>query len=540
MHLEKYRRFYPLPLAVGLFLFLSAGVGEKKEKKIILLLLCRERKKRLKMMQLAQAVASGIRGPRWITAQAIALNIAQNAVREGFVTASNKVRRALDLPPEKRPKKSNKSSKTSARGKRRENSRAAATSALVRVTDDALLAPTAAAQRLVVFDVLDCSLGSGGHSGTILETAPYARVVSLDCDYAARRVARGLATHFGADRYRHFTAKASDAKAMFGEDSFDAIVCDMGPSDEQLADPSRGFVLHLEDDVGMLDMRYGPQLGTSALQLLNALEYHYLVEGLIKYGLINVAVASRFVRDVCRSRPFSSGLQVLDLVQRVAGPFPPGGWWCSASVKRTPLSLKIMLSLRCLVNNEQQELEAVLNSAMMMLRSDGRLAVVTKLPWEEAMVRAFAQSHPFALLTAKQRLGEIAPLSGETAAEDGVVRPDETSRDVYRNDPLLGGGPLGEAFDEADEQALALRRHATVWVMSRSARSTYPLKNVRLTEEDVAASGARWVYGMHGGQSKGYPANNFGLGRMSRKEKKILERNNTGVPPFDHDDKHWK
>ena len=159
------------------------------------------------------------------------------------------------------------------------------------------------------------------------------------------------------------------------------------------------------------------------------------------------------------------------------------------------------------------------------------------------MVRSFAQTHPFALLTSQTRLSDLMSSAVEEDGGDGqvVVRPDETSRDLSRNDPILMGGVLVPgSFDEADEHSEALRRHAKLWLLSRSAKATFGVKNVRLTEQDVVSSGLRWVYGMHGGQSKGYPASNFGLGRMDRKEQRILKKNNAGTPPFDPDDKHWR
>ena len=476
-------------------------------------------------MQLGQAVTRGILGPRWASAQALATHLAQNAVREGFVSVPNKVRRALDLPAEKTKKTKKKAAPTKKLG-HKTASRAAESGALVRVVDDALQLPMRQ-ERLVSFDVLDCSLGSGQHSGLILESAPYARVVSLDCDYAARYVARELAGQFGADRYRHFGNRASDARGMFGERSFDAIIADFGPSDDQLDDPSRGFLLHSDDGAGKLDMRYGPQLGTSAMEMLNHSTYHYLVESMIKYEMVGLPVASKFARNVCNKRPFTCSSQVLGLIQNIAGSFPAGGWWCSSSFKKTPLSLKLMLTLRCVVNNEFKELEAVLNDSMVMLRDDGRVAVVSKLPWEEKMIQSFAEQHPFALLTYKEKL----------SIADGGEVPDEVDRDHLRNDSILLDGAGG--VDEEDEKELAVRRHSTLWVLSRSAQSTFRVKNAALSERQIVESGIRWVYGMHGGQTKGYPACNFSFERPDWKERRIAKRN-MADPPFDPDDKHWK
>ncbi|RNF17376.1 putative S-adenosyl-methyltransferase mraW-like protein [Trypanosoma conorhini] len=443
----------------------------------------------LMMKQLFQGVCGGL---RWLEVKELAEHVATRAIEDGYPSTSG-MRQALQarLAPRKR------------RRQAREELRSAAAALPLTSSQDALTVTGGLSlrvtkpKRAVLYDVLDCTLGGGFHAGAVLENGgPYTRVVALDCDHDAMQTAAELADEFGADRFKFFCCKMSEAKSLFGERSFDAVMIDAGPSETQLEDPERGFLL---DDEGAhhLDMRYGPQTGLGALAYLNTAPQHALAAALRAYGLLTPEQAMKLAREVRRRRPFASSQEVLRCAEQAGDVLPEEGWRTQSSRRKTPMSWKFLTTLRCIVNNEMCELREALENALQLLRDDGRLVAFSRLEWEERLIRSTVESHPHALL-------------------------------CYTEDV-----PAEEVCDHG------FTRHTKMWVAARTAKSSYALKNAAsLTEAQVEASSLRWLGGMYAGQTYGFPANNFTFEGEEPRERRTRERNSR-PPPLDYglDDK---
>lgn len=444
----------------------------------------------LMMKQLFQGVCGGL---RWLEAKELAQHVATRAIEEGYPSTRG-MRQALQA--KKAPLRQR-------RKMRQEMARDALRSLPLTSSQDALTVTGGLSlqltkpKRIVLYDVLDCTFGGGYHAGAVLENGgPYTRVVALDCDHDVVHTARELVDEFGGDRFRFFCAKMSEAKSMFGEKSFDAVMIDTGPSDTQLENPERGFLLE-EESGHYLDMRYGPQMGLGALAYLNTVPQHALAGSLGLYGLLTPGQSMKMAREVRRRRPFASSREVLACVEAAGDMLPEEGWRTQSSRRKTPMSWKFLTSLRCLVNNEMYELRQALENALLLLRNDGRLVVFSRLQWEEQLIQSVVDNHPYALLCYTE------DVSAEEVCEYGFTR------------------------------------HTKMWVVTRVAKSSYVLKNTTsLTEEKVRESSVRWLSGMYAGQTYGFPANNFTFENMEPTERRIMERNKRPPPPdYGLDDK---
>nr|6SG9_FF Chain FF, mt-SAF14 [Trypanosoma brucei brucei]6SGA_FF Chain FF, mt-SAF14 [Trypanosoma brucei brucei]6SGB_FF Chain FF, mt-SAF14 [Trypanosoma brucei brucei] len=445
----------------------------------------------LMMKQLFQGVCGGL---RWLETKSLAQYLAVRAIEEGYPSTPG-VRKALHVKraPLQKRRVVQRSTKSATAACSLPTTAAPAQLPLTSSGDaltvtGGLSLQVTKQKRLVSYDVLDCTLGSGYHAGAVLENGgPYTRVVALDCDHDAMHAARDLVEEFGGDRFRFYCCKMSEAKAMFGERSFDAIMIDGGVSDTQLEDPERGFLL---DDEGghRLDMRFGPQMGVGALEYLNTVSQHTLVSSLLAYGLLEYGQAMKMSRAITRRKPFVDSREVLTCIEQAGDELPEGGWRSQGSRRKSPMSWKFLTSLRCIINNEMYELRQGIENALLMLRDDGRLVVFSRLPWEERLVRGTVDDHPHALLS-------------------------------YVEDISID-----------DVQIYGFTRHAKMWVITRAASSAYALKNTTtLTEEKFRESSVRWLTGMYAGQTHGFPANNFTFENFERKEWVTLRRN--GKPP---------
>lgn len=458
---------------------------------------------------LSHVVQGALGGRRWEDARRLAEHLTEKAIVEEMTSATRSTRRAFGvrhLPSaakasEKRSKLPSPSSTKSAaasksNGKTKVVKKAQSENALVVSQASSSDALVAAPKRLVRFDVLDCTFGTGGHSEGILQAgAPYARVVAMDCDYATARIAEETVSRFGPERFRFFCNRMSESLSMFGEDAFDAVIVDPGPTETQVMDPRRGFLVDDENSHPM-DMRYGPQLKMGALEYLNTCSRSELREALARYSLLSSDQAARIARFIAHRRPFYGSHDVVAAVSSPGEEFSEDVWQCQATLKKMPLPNKFLLSLRGIVNNEWYELKTALENGLLLLRNGGRLVVLTYLKWEEALVNELHLHHPHALL-------------------------------LYQED-----------IDVDEVKSTGASRHTKLWVLCKTNTSAFVVKNINITEEEVQDSALHWVLGAGGGQTRGFPAQNFTFKHQSAKERRIAKANRE-APPFDKDMDHF-
>ena len=227
-------------------------------------------------------------------------------------------------------------------------------------------------------DVIDGTLGGGGHAQAILEaTAPSGRLLGLDADGSAVTRGRQRLAQFGS---RVILAQANfDLMAIVaGAYHFvpDAILLDLGLSSYQLDDGGRGFSFQGE---GPLDMRFDPQHGRPAADLVNTLDEASLADVIYRYG--EERHARRIARAIVKARPLTSTRALATLIERTVG----------GSHERIHPATRTFQALRIAVNDELGVLERVLPQAVTLLRPGGRLAVIAFHSLEDRAVKQFMQ-----------------------------------------------------------------------------------------------------------------------------------------------------
>ncbi len=225
--------------------------------------------------------------------------------------------------------------------------------------------------------VIDGTFGAGGYSAAILEAG--AEVLALDRDPTAARFAQPLTTAFGT-RFHFAEARFSEMEAALqgtGRDQCDGVALDLGVSSMQIDQAQRGFSF-MKD--GPLDMRMGAD-GPSAADLVNTAEPAELSRIFFVYG--EERQARRIAAALVRRRavePFTRTLDLAESVEKAVG-----------GRRGAPIhpATRVFQALRIAVNQELSELEAGLDAAERVLRSGGRLAVVTFHSLEDRIVKAF-------------------------------------------------------------------------------------------------------------------------------------------------------
>ncbi|NGO71921.1 16S rRNA (cytosine(1402)-N(4))-methyltransferase RsmH [Streptomyces boncukensis] len=227
--------------------------------------------------------------------------------------------------------------------------------------------------------VVDCTLGMGGHSEALLGAFPEARLIALDRDPEALRLAGRRLARYG-DRATLVHAvydELPDVLERLGVPRVQGVLFDLGVSSLQLDEAGRGFA-YAQD--APLDMRMDQTTGISAAEVLNTYPPGDLVRILRAYG--EEKQAKRIVEAVVRERakePFAGSGRLVELI-RDALP---------QAAKRTGgnPAKRTFQALRTEVNGELAVLERALPAAVGALAVGGRIAVLSYHSLEDRMVK---------------------------------------------------------------------------------------------------------------------------------------------------------
>jgi 16S rRNA (cytosine1402-N4)-methyltransferase len=232
---------------------------------------------------------------------------------------------------------------------------------------------------------IDGTLGGGGHTSLILERgAPDARVLGIDADpLALTRVAERLAAEVAANRLVLRQGNFADLGRLAAEVAFlpvDGVLLDLGLSSDQLADTMRGFSFATD---APLDMRFDPERGQSAADLVNTLEESALADVIWRYGEERRSRA--IARRIVHARQRAAIARTTELARLVAEAVPgrPGG---------IHPATRTFQALRIAVNDELGSLERVLPQAVEALAPEGRLAIITFHSLEDRIVKTFIRA----------------------------------------------------------------------------------------------------------------------------------------------------
>jgi len=224
-------------------------------------------------------------------------------------------------------------------------------------------------------EVLDCTLGGGGHSEALL--AAGASVTALDQDEAAINEARKrLAAYEAAGRFRALRGNFSDIDQVpeVGRLSFDGVLADLGVSSYQIDSEERGFSFR---PGALLDMRMDSRCTTTAADLLNTLDEADLTRLFRDYG--DEPRASRLAREVVRRRQRRPMRVSDDLVDAIRGSFGPRSG--------APEFARLFQAVRIAVNDELSALERALPLLRNRLAPGGVVAVIAYHSGEDRIVK---------------------------------------------------------------------------------------------------------------------------------------------------------
>lgn len=223
---------------------------------------------------------------------------------------------------------------------------------------------------------VDATLGDGGHALAILDsTLPNGRLLGLDADdQGILRAFERLKKYEGRVCLKNYNFnKLEQAVSESQINPISGILFDLGISSWQLDSADKGFSFKDQS----LDMRFDSKQFTTALQLINTLEYKDLSSLIYKYG--EDPNANRITRAIIKSRPIINAEHLTEIIQKTV---PRRG-------RKTNPATRTFQSLRIAVNNEMENLEYTLSSLMDFVTKGTKIVVIAYHSLEDRIVKNF-------------------------------------------------------------------------------------------------------------------------------------------------------
>jgi len=226
---------------------------------------------------------------------------------------------------------------------------------------------------------IDATAGEGGHLWAMLQKG--ANVLALDRD---ENQIKKLINMFKEDKNVTFEignfASIEQISLKCGFKSVSGILFDLGLSNEQLQKGGIGLSYKKLDEP--LDMRLDKTSEITAKKLINSLNEEQLYKLFAKNSeeLYSLQIARAIVLERKRREIKTVG-SLVKIIKNVVTDSPNGA------------IARIFQALRVEVNSEYQNLESALKGALLLVRSGGRIVIISFHPLEDRIVKRFIKNN---------------------------------------------------------------------------------------------------------------------------------------------------
>ena len=249
---------------------------------------------------------------------------------------------------------------------------------------------------------VDCTFGGGGHSRAILaRLGKKGKLYGFDQDREAyRNTTDDERFTFVRGNFKYI----SNFLRYYGEDKVDGILADLGVSSHHFDEAERGFSSRFD---GALDMRMNREASFTAEELINGYDEQALADILYLYGELRNA---RRIANAIVCRRQTKAIKTIFELTEVLRPF------CTKGKEYKELA-PIFQAIRIEVNAELNSLKTLLCRSVDLLRSGGRIAVISYHSLEDRLVKNFLKTGNFGGEPQKDFYGnQITPFANVSKA----------------------------------------------------------------------------------------------------------------------------
>lgn len=231
---------------------------------------------------------------------------------------------------------------------------------------------------------VDGTLGRGGHSSEVLKKLTTGHLYCFDQDIQAINESKPRLEQIS----NKFTLINDNFKNMkeelnkLGIEKVDGIMFDLGVSSAQFDEQDRGFSYRFD---ARLDMRMNQQATLSAYDVVNNYSLQELTKIIRDYG--EDKFAYQIAKEIVKSReikPIETTFELVDVIKKAL----PN----KVLSKVGHPAKQTFQAIRIEVNDELNVLKEALKSTVSLLKSKGRMCVITFNSLEDRIVKDFFNS----------------------------------------------------------------------------------------------------------------------------------------------------
>tara|TARA_A200000159_G_scaffold137885_3_gene138464 strand:- start:29657 stop:30592 length:936 start_codon:yes stop_codon:yes gene_type:complete len=226
---------------------------------------------------------------------------------------------------------------------------------------------------------IDATFGRGGHSGEILkQLGSNGRLIAFDRDPQAIEAAARFAEDSRFEIVHSAFGDMADVIEQMGlTQQIDGVLMDLGVSSPQLDDAERGFSF-LRD--GPLDMRMDTSRGMSAADWLNSADEQDITQVIKEFGeeKFGKRIAHAIV-NYRKEQPLSRTSELVTIIDQAV----------PVKDKFKHPATRTFQGIRIYINAELEQLRVGLKAATNVLRSGGRMAIISFHSLEDRLVKRF-------------------------------------------------------------------------------------------------------------------------------------------------------
>ena len=224
---------------------------------------------------------------------------------------------------------------------------------------------------------IDCTLGEGGHSKSILDASnPGGEVLGIDADHEAIEVSKSRLEKyqdraiFVNDNFRNLRKIAMRRNFIPAH----GILLDLGVSSLQLNIETRGFSFMRKSP---LDMRFSFNQKLTADQVVNTFQENEIADILYHFG--DERRARKIAKIIVENRPIKHSNELAEIIKKKI----------YVSNHKINPATKTFQALRIYINEELSALSEVLEQSLEIIGIGGRLAVISYHSIEDRIVKNY-------------------------------------------------------------------------------------------------------------------------------------------------------
>jgi 16S rRNA (cytosine1402-N4)-methyltransferase len=239
---------------------------------------------------------------------------------------------------------------------------------------------------------VDVTYGGGGHSIEILKKLTTGKLIAFDQDEDAI-----INNNIKDDRFELINQNFKFLKnylKLIGIDKVDGILADLGISSHQIDEPERGFSTRFNSE---LDLRMDKKNQLTAKEIINNYTVDQLKQIFSEYGeLKNAYKISLNIDNKRKIESINTVEQLKEAIKHL-----------SQRGKENKFFAQIFQALRIEVNEELKVLKELILQANDILKSKGRLVIISYHSLEDRLVKNFMKSGNFKGTLNKDFYGNI-------------------------------------------------------------------------------------------------------------------------------------